>query len=109
MQTVLLNLELAWNIAKILFGFAALVGGLIAGRYLVLMIARWINRRDFQPRPEIPPGFQELLAQQHQQGLDRRWLLAVGDEGQVSAYSAEQELFVTIGEDGKPSGYVRGR
>jgi len=108
MQTIFLDLELAWTILTILFGFGCLIGALVAGRYLVLMIAHGMNRRDSERRPEIPPGYRELLARQHDRGFDSRWLLTIGDEGQVSAYSAEQALFVTIGEDGKPSGYVRG-
>jgi len=109
MQTTFQNLELAWTILTIVFGFAALCGGLFAGRYLVLMVANRINRRDSQDRPEIPPGYRELLAQQHDRQPGSHWLVAASDEGLVSAYSAQQELFVTIGEDGKASGYVLGR
>jgi hypothetical protein len=108
MEALLLNLELAWKVATILAGFGSLLVALIAFRYLILLIARVVNRGESQRRPEVSPGYRELLDQQRDRRLDSRWLVSVGDERQISAFSAEQELFVTFGEDGKPSGYVRG-
>jgi hypothetical protein len=107
MDEVRSYLELPWIALEALFLMLAPFVALITGPYVVWLIVQRIHDRGLVRRGRRPLECRPLLEKFSRERVKRSWIAKIGKDGIVSSYLPEQGLLPTIGEDGKPSGYVR--